>query len=130
MSHPRFRLFHMRNQLLLITDEPAGSGTEPAGSGTAKIGADSDGQEVVGHRMAKTSRRAEPSRHADRAHKGAEAARQALHEAAQRADAREQRRREAREAALLAAITQPHLPELFRPPHPPRAGGASGRHAA
>lgn len=103
----------MKNQLLLIADLPPESDsartTSPNDPGVNEF------------RGSKTRRPSGSPRNVDRAHKGVDAARQALRDAVQRATALEQQRREAREAALLAAITQPHLPNL---------GGTPGRRAA
>lgn len=107
----------MKNQLLLIANLPTESDTARTNTRSNKPGAN----EVSEFQRSKTRRPSSPPRNADRAHKGADAARQALRDAVQRATAREHQRREAREAALLAAITQPHLPNL---------GGTPGRRAA
>jgi hypothetical protein len=104
----------MKNQLLLIADLP----TESDSARTTTCSNKSTANELLG---SKTRRTSGSPRNVDRAHKGVDAARQALRDAVQRATAREQQRREAREAALLAAITQPHLPHL---------GGTPGRRAA
>ena len=94
VSHPLCTLVLMENQLVLITEEPAGTGPSPATR--RKSGA-------------RTSRHGRPTR-GDRTHTAAARAREALQEASRRAVDRERARRDAREAALLAAAAQPRLP--------------------
>lgn len=107
----------MKNQLLLIANLPNESDTARADRHSNEPPAN----ELGDIQRPNTRRRSSSPHNADRAHKGVDAARRALHDAVQRATAREQQRREAREAALLAAITQPHLPYL---------GGNPGHRAA
>ena len=102
----------MKNQLVLITDGTPAEHHQPARTrGGASADRGTNGR-PAGRVRTKPAHHDPARPNAERAHRGASAARRALQQAVQRATAREEARREAREAALLAAVTQPHLPHI------------------
>ncbi len=107
MSHRWHKLDLMKNQLVLIASE---STTRPArtNSGTSASGPHNPTRNARARKLGTGSRAEREAR----ARNGATAARDALRVAIQRTTEREQSRRLAREAALLAAVTQPHLPHI------------------
>ena len=110
VSHPPFIMGTMKNQLVLISEDPA---EQPSAPRTPQ-----------GPRRSQAARR-----RAERSHARAERAREALREASRRATEREAARRRAREQALLVAASQPRLTGTDSPPLPPTGHGGRRRAA-
>jgi hypothetical protein len=109
VSHPPFIMGTMKNQLVLISEDPVENPAPPQGT--------------------RPARSAAARRRAERSHARADRAREALREASRRATEREAARRRAREEALLAAAAQPRLTGTDSPRVPPSGHGARRRAA-